>query len=187
MLMGTRLLISSSLAWGGWGARGRQDGLVKHLNSSVGFDMVILPYYFVSTVYVPQNNSAEEGMPIFFYCEGGKGAVARFWATIIFNQLEESMSPTGSLSPQKWSAPQINTNHSNSPQLEWLYWLHSEKLCAWWMVQAFLCAKIDLRRLCTERKDGAKFILRHLCAFRFYLEIHILFSKTKDCWIRIHR
>jgi len=31
-----------------------------------------------------------------------------------------------------------------------------------------LFAQIVLRRLCTERKDGAKFILRHLCAFRFF-------------------
>ena len=39
--------------------------------------------------------------------------------------------------------------------LEWSYGLRSAKLCALWMVQAFICA-IVLRRFCAGRKVGAR-------------------------------
>jgi hypothetical protein len=49
-------------------------------------------------------------------------------------------------------------------------------------LRKLLFAQIGLRCLCAERKDGAKL---YFCAvfalFVFFVGIHILFAKTKDC------
>ncbi len=77
----------------------------------------------------------------------------------------------------------INSSYVNIfyKELEWLYWLRSAKLALYgWRKPLY--AQIVLCRLCAERKGGTKL---YFCAvfalFVFFVGIHILFAKTKDC------